>query len=115
MPPACTTSWSPFPPRTREAQFDEKWAFVAKEGANGDRSDRADDRKGGCRDHVAPDPDHRPVVAAVPGKRTAENAEAPVREFHRRASGRPNPRVAWRACSRRSASAAAGPAGTGWR
>lgn len=35
------------------------------------------------------DPDHRLVVAVVPGKRTAENAVALVDEFHRRTSGRP--------------------------
>jgi hypothetical protein len=35
----CTTSWSPFPPRTREVQFDEKWAFVAKKEANCDPTD----------------------------------------------------------------------------
>jgi hypothetical protein len=37
---------------------------------------------------VAPDPDRRPVVSAVTGKRTAENTVAPVRDFHRRTSGR---------------------------
>jgi hypothetical protein len=40
-----TSSW-PFPPSTREVQLDEKWAFVAKKGANCDRSDPADDHKG---------------------------------------------------------------------
>jgi IS1 family transposase len=85
---ACTTSWSPFPPRTREAQFDEKWAFVAKKEANCDPADPADDRKGDHWDHVALDPDHRLVVSVVPGKRTAENTGALVRDFHRRTSGR---------------------------
>ena len=36
----CTTSWSPFPPRTREVQFDEKWAFVGKKEKNCDPEDR---------------------------------------------------------------------------
>ena len=82
-------SWSPLPPGTREAQFDEKWAFVAKKEAHCDRSDPADDRKGDCWDHVAPDPEHRLVVAVVPGKRTAENAAVLVDESHRRTGGRP--------------------------
>ena len=42
MPATCTTNWSSFPPRTREAQFDEKWAFVAKKAANCDPDDPAD-------------------------------------------------------------------------
>src|SRR3954470_24214562 len=88
MRPTGTTNWSPFPPRTREAQLDEKWAFVAKKEAHCDPSDPADDRKGDHRDHVALDPDHRLVVCVVPGKRTAENTEALVRDFHRRTAGR---------------------------
>jgi len=83
------TNWSPLPPRTREVQFDEKWAFVAKKEKNCDRCDPADDRKGDCWDHVALDPDHRLVVAVVAGERTAENAVALVDEFHRRTAGRP--------------------------
>jgi hypothetical protein len=88
MPRACTTNWSPFPPRTREAQLDEKWAFVAKKEANCDPDDPADARKGDHWDHVALDPDHRLVVCVVPGKRTAENTVALVRDFRRRTSGR---------------------------
>jgi hypothetical protein len=88
MRPTCTTSRSPFPPRTREAQFDEEWAFVAKKEANCDPADPADARKGDHRDHVALDPDHRLVVCAVPGKRTAANTGALVRDFQRRTSGR---------------------------
>ncbi len=38
---------------------------------------------------MALDPEHRLAVAAIPGKRTAENAEALVAEFHRRTAGRP--------------------------
>src|SRR3954469_7509137 len=85
---ACMTSWSPSPPRTREAQLDEKWAFVAKKEARCDPGDPADDRKGDHRDHVALDLDHRLVICVVPGKRTAENTTALVREFRRRTSGR---------------------------
>jgi len=83
-----TTSWSPFPPRTREVQFDEEWAFVAKKEANCDRCDPADDQKGDYWDHVALDPEHRLVVSAIPGARTIENTEAPVADFHRRTEGR---------------------------
>jgi hypothetical protein len=88
MRPGCTTSLLPFPPRTREAQLDEKWAFVAKKEANCDPDDPADARKGDHWDHVALDPDHRLVVCVVPGKRTAENTTALVLEFRRRTSGR---------------------------
>src|SRR3954463_8904729 len=82
------TSWSPFPPRTREAQFDEKWAFVAKKEANCDPLDPADDRKGDTWDHVAVDAESRLVVSVVPGERTAENAAALVADFKRRTGGR---------------------------
>src|SRR5918998_1496030 len=94
MPATGTTSWSPFPPRTREVQFDEKWAFVAKKEAHCDPTDPADARKGDHWDHVAFDPEHRLVVCVVPGKRTAETTGALVREFHRRTSGRIMGRVA---------------------
>lgn len=83
-----TTSWSPFPPLTRQAQFDEKWSFVAKKEAHCDRDDPADDHKGDYWDHVAFDPEHRLVVAVVPGARGAEETEALVSEFHRRTEGR---------------------------
>jgi IS1 family transposase len=82
------TSSSLFPPSTREVQFDEKWAFVAKKEANCDRTDPADDHKGDYWDHVAFDPEHRLVVGVVPGARTVENTEALVADFHRRTEGR---------------------------
>jgi IS1 family transposase len=82
-----TDSWS-FPPRTTEVQFDEKWAFVAKKEARCDRDDPADDHKGDYWDHVAFDPEHRLVLAVVPGARTVENTEALVKEFRRRTGGR---------------------------
>lgn len=69
-------------------QFDEKWSFVAKKEKNCDRSDPADDQKGDWWDHVAFDPEHRLVVAVVPGARDIENTEALVAEFHRRTEGR---------------------------
>jgi IS1 family transposase len=83
-----TTRWSPSPPRTRQVQFDEKWAFVAKKEAHCDRDDPADDHKGDYWDHVAFDPEHRLVVAVVPGARDVENTEALVAEFRRRTGGR---------------------------
>ncbi len=82
-----TNSWR-FPPLTTEVQFDEKWAFVAQKEANCDRTDPADDQKGDYWDHVAFDPEHRLVVAVVPGARTIENTEALVAEFRRRTGGR---------------------------
>src|SRR3978361_884279 len=84
----CMTSWSPFPPRTRAAQLDEKWGFVAKKEANRDPDDPADARRGDHWDHVARNPDHRLVVRVVTGKRTAENTGALVRDFYRRTSVR---------------------------
>jgi hypothetical protein len=75
-------------PRTTEVQFDEKWAFAAKKEANRDHTDPADDRAGDCWDHVAFDPEHKLVVAVVPGKRTVENTEALDAEFRRRTGGR---------------------------
>jgi hypothetical protein len=86
---ASTTSWSPFPPNTCEAQLDEKWAFVAKKEADCDPTDPADDRKRDHWDHGALDHEHRLVVCVVPGNRTAKNIEAPVRGFHRRTASRP--------------------------
>jgi IS1 family transposase len=82
------TSWSRFPPRTTEVQFDEKWSFVAKKEANCDRRDPADDHKGDYWDHIAYDPEHRLVVAVVPGARDVEGTEALVAEFRRRTGGR---------------------------
>jgi IS1 family transposase len=81
-------NWSSFPPRTREVQFDEKWAFVAKKEANCDAADPADDHKGDCWDHVAFDPEHRLIVCVVPGERTAETVTAVVGDFKRRTGGR---------------------------
>ena len=83
-----TTTWSLFPPLTTEVQFDEKWSFVAKKEDHCDRSDPADDHKGDYWDHVAFDPEHRLVVAVVPGARDVESTEALVAEFKERTGGR---------------------------
>ena len=88
MPATFTTNSSLFPPNTREAQFDEKWAFVAKKEKNCDPSDPADDRKGDTWDHVAIDAESRLVISVIPGERTAENVAAVVADFKRRTGGR---------------------------
>ena len=77
-------SWWLFPPRTREVQFDEKWAFVAKKQCHCDSENPGDDHKGDYWDHVALDAEHRLVLAVVPGARSIENAEAVVEEVQRR-------------------------------
>jgi len=64
------------------------WAFVAKKEAQCDRSDPDDDHKGDYWDHVAFDPEHRLIVAVVPGARTIENTAILVAEFRRRTGGR---------------------------
>lgn len=74
------TSWWAFPPETQEVQFDEKWAFVQKKQKNCDPNDPDDANCGDCWDHVAFDPEHRLVLAVVPGARTIENTEAIVQE-----------------------------------
>ena len=71
-------------PPTTEHQFDEKWSFVAKKEANCDRSDPAADHRGDHRDHVAYDPEHRLVVAVVPGARDVEVTETLMAEARRR-------------------------------
>ena len=83
-----TSSWL-FPPQTREVQFDEKWAFVAKKQKNCDPANPADVHKGDYWDHVAYDPEHRLVLAVIPGSRSIENAEAIVTEVKQRLGGEP--------------------------
>jgi len=83
-----TSSWL-FPPRTREIQLDEKWSFVAKKEKNCDPTDPADDHKGDWWDHVAFDPEHKLVLAVVPGARVGESAEEIVREVEGRLGVRP--------------------------
>jgi hypothetical protein len=81
-----TNSWL-FPPQTREVQFDEKWSFVNKKQKNCDPHDPADDHKGDWWDHVAIDPEHRLVLAVVPGARSIENAEEVVAAVKGRTEG----------------------------
>ena len=88
MRPIFTTNSSLFPPNTREVQFDEKWAFVAKKEKNCDPNDPADDHKGDTWDHVAIDAESRLVISVIPGERTAENVVAVVADFKQRTGGR---------------------------
>jgi IS1 family transposase len=81
-------SWWPFPPETREVQFDEKWSFVNKKQEHCDPLDPADDPKGDWWDHVALDPESRLVLAVVPGARGAEAVEEVVGEVKGRTGGR---------------------------
>jgi hypothetical protein len=83
-----TSSWL-FPPRTREVQFDEKHAFVAKKQKNCDPTDPAEDHKGDWWDHVAYDPEHKLVLAVVAGARTLEYAEEVVAEVKDRTGAQP--------------------------
>ena len=70
-------------------QFDEKWSFVGKKQDHCDPAvDGADAERGESWDHVAFDPEHRLVVAVVPGKRTAHNCRSLVEQFRRRTAGR---------------------------
>ena len=80
-------SW-PFPPNTREVQFDEKWAFVGKKEKHCNAKDPKDDERGDCWDHVAFDPEHRLVVSVIAGRRTIDHARWLVEDFHQRTGGR---------------------------
>lgn len=75
-------------PQTREVQMDEKWSFVAKKEKNCDDEDPADRWRGDCWDHVALDPEHRLVLAAIPGERTAETVQELVADVKERLGGR---------------------------
>jgi hypothetical protein len=54
------------------------WASVAKKQKSCDPTNPADDHTGDYWGHVALDPEHRLVLAVVPGARSIENAEAVV-------------------------------------
>src|SRR5262249_43066337 len=75
-------------PETREIQMDEASSFVAKKEKNCDDDDPEDDFRGDCWDHVAFDPEHRLVVAVVPGERTTESVEELVGDVKERLEGR---------------------------
>jgi IS1 family transposase len=65
------------------------WAFVGKKQKNCDPLDPADDHKGDYWEHVALDPEHRLVLAVVPGARSRENAEELVAEVKERLGDQP--------------------------
>lgn len=81
-------SWWPFPPDTREVEFDEKWSFVFKKQEHCDPDDPADVHHGDWWDHVALDAESRLVLAVVPGARDAEAVEEVVAEVKERTGGR---------------------------
>src|ERR1700675_701015 len=87
--PACsmTSGWL-FPPKTREAQLDEKWSFVFKKQEHCDPDDPADANRGDYWDHVALDAESRLVLAVVPGARDVEAVEEVVGEVKERTGGR---------------------------
>ena len=81
----CTTNWSRFPPETSNVQFDEKWAFVYKKEKHCSNDETF---YGDNWDHVGYDPDHKLVLAVVPGKRSPANIDKVVEETKRRTGGK---------------------------
>jgi len=75
-------------PSTREVQFDEKWNFVGTKEKNCDPDDPRDDDLGDDWDHTAVDPEHRLLLAVVPGERCAENCQKVVQEVYDRTGGK---------------------------
>ena len=63
--------------------------FVGREQHNCDPSDPDDDHRGDYWDHVAYDPEHKLVLAVIPGARSIENACAIVAEVKGRLGGGP--------------------------
>ena len=62
---------------------------MGKKQKNCDPADPADDHKGDWWDHVAFDPEHKLVLAVVPGARVTENAVEVVTEVKDRTRRRP--------------------------
>lgn len=73
----------------REAQFDEKWAFVDKKQKHCDDSKPEDALAGDQWDHTAIDVASRFVVSLTIGKRTSENLTEVVADFAERTGGAP--------------------------
>src|SRR5512135_657173 len=84
-----TRSWLS-PPRTREVQLDEKWSFVAERQKNCDPTEAADDHKGDWWYHVAYDPEHKLVLAVVPGACVTESVAEVVTEAKDRLDEQPS-------------------------
>ena len=68
-------------------QLDEKWSFVGKKAKNRGEDDPDDRFRGDCWDHVAFDPEHRLVLTAIPGERTAETVQLLVADVKKRLGG----------------------------
>jgi IS1 family transposase len=64
---------------------------VGKKQTNCDPTDSDDDHRGDYWDHVAFDPEHKLILAVVPGARTEENARAIVAEVQQRVGCDPPP------------------------
>jgi hypothetical protein len=64
--------------------MDEKWSFAGKKEKNCNEDDPADRFQGECWDHVAFDPEHRRVLADIPGERTAETVTELVEDVKER-------------------------------
>jgi IS1 family transposase len=64
---------------------------VGKKQKNCDPADPDDDHRGDYWDHVALDPEHKLILAVVPGARTEANARAIVAEVKRRVGSDPPP------------------------
>ena len=88
MPSPSTRSWWPFPPRTREVQVDEKWAFVSQKEKSCDPLDPLDRLRGDDWDHTAVDPESRLLLCLVPGKRAGAARKHVIQEIHDRTAGR---------------------------
>jgi len=65
------------------------WAFVGKKQVNCDPADPDDDHQGDWWDHVAFDPEHKLVLAVVPGARVTESVEEVVDEVKHRLDEQP--------------------------
>jgi IS1 family transposase len=88
MPNRSTRNRWPFPPETREVQLDEKWGFVYQKESSCDPLDPLDRFRGDDWDHTAVDPEHRLLLALVPGKRDGAACKQLLQQVHGRTGGR---------------------------
>src|SRR5262249_42314328 len=75
-------------PETREVPMDQKGSFVAQKEKTCEEDDPEDQFRGDGWDHVAFDPEHRLVLAVLPGERTAETVQEWVGDVQKRLEGR---------------------------
>jgi IS1 family transposase len=61
---------------------------VGKKEKHCNPDELGDDLQGDCWDYVALDPEHRPVVSVVLGKRTTDHVHLLMEDFHQRTEGR---------------------------